>query len=159
MGKDLVKGGKSEVPMKWKQTLQILPETKNLQGHWRHWDSLWSVLVTNTLVFWVIHAHVYLACAPLCLILCHTVDCSPPDSSVHGIFQARILEWVAISYSTDLPDPGVKPMSPTLAGGFFTTEDTGDVPKHMDKVKKSHHTVKAVLGGLDPTTPRVTADC
>ena len=125
MGKDLVKGGKSEVPTKWKQTLQILPETKNLQGHWRHWDSLWSVLVTNTPVFWVIHAHVCLACAPLCLILCHTVDCNPPDSSVHGIFQARILEWVAISYSTDLPDPGVKPMSPTLAGGFFTTETPG----------------------------------
>ena len=30
---------------------------------------------------------------------CHTMDCSPPSSSVHGIFQARILEWVAISFS------------------------------------------------------------
>ena len=34
-----------------------------------------------------------------CLSLCDSVDCSPPGSSVHGIFQARILEWVAISFS------------------------------------------------------------
>ena len=34
----------------------------------------------------------------LCLTLCDPVDCRPPGSSVHGIFQARILEWVAISY-------------------------------------------------------------
>ena len=37
--------------------------------------------------------------AQLCLTLCSPMDCSPPGSSVHGIFQARILEWVAISYS------------------------------------------------------------
>ena len=35
----------------------------------------------------------------LCLTLCNPMDCSPPGSSVHGIFQARILEWVAISFS------------------------------------------------------------
>ena len=35
-----------------------------------------------------------------CLTLCDCMDCSPPGSSVRGIFQARILEWVAISYST-----------------------------------------------------------
>ena len=34
-----------------------------------------------------------------CLILCDSLDCSLPGSSVHGIFQARILEWVAISSS------------------------------------------------------------
>ena len=37
--------------------------------------------------------------AELCLILCKPMNCNPPDSSVHGIFQAKILEWVAISYS------------------------------------------------------------
>ena len=35
----------------------------------------------------------------LCLTLCNPTDCSPPASSVQGIFQARILEWVAVSYS------------------------------------------------------------
>ena len=34
-----------------------------------------------------------------CLTLCHSMDCSPPGSSVRGILQARILEWVAISFS------------------------------------------------------------
>ena len=37
--------------------------------------------------------------AQLCLTLCDTMDCSPPGSSVHGILQARILEWVAIPFS------------------------------------------------------------
>ena len=37
--------------------------------------------------------------AQLCPTLCNPVDCSPPCSSVHGIFQARVLEWVAISFS------------------------------------------------------------
>ena len=36
-------------------------------------------------------------CAQSCLTLCDPMDCSPPGSFVHGIFQARILEWVAIS--------------------------------------------------------------
>ena len=45
----------------------------------------------------------------------------------HGIFQARILECVAISFSRDLPDPGIEPMSPALAGGFFTTSTTWEV--------------------------------
>ena len=40
------------------------------------------------------------------------MDCSPPGSSVHGISQARRLDWVAISFSRDLPHPGFKPMSP-----------------------------------------------
>ena len=37
--------------------------------------------------------------AQSCPALCNPMDCSPPGSSVHGIFQARILEWVTISYS------------------------------------------------------------
>ena len=34
-----------------------------------------------------------------CPALCDPMDCSPPGSSIHGIFQARILEWVAVSFS------------------------------------------------------------
>ena len=37
--------------------------------------------------------------AQSCLTLCDPMNCSPPGSSVHEIFQARILEWVAISFS------------------------------------------------------------
>ena len=59
---------------------------------------------------------------------CDPMDCSLPGFSVHGILQARILEWVAITPSGDLPDPEIKPMSPAspaLGGGFFTTEPPG----------------------------------
>ena len=65
--------------------------------------------------------------AQLCLTLCGSTDCSLPGSSVRGIFQARILEWIAIPYSGDFPDPGTEPMSlasPALAGGFFTSSVT-----------------------------------
>ena len=37
--------------------------------------------------------------AQSCLTLSDTMECSPPGSSVHGIFQARVLEWVAIAFS------------------------------------------------------------
>ena len=47
---------------------------------------------------------------------------SLPGSPVYGILQARILEWVAISYSGNLPEPAIKPVSPALAGKFFITE-------------------------------------
>ena len=50
----------------------------------------------------------------LCLTLCDPMDCSPSGSSVHGILQARILEWLAVSFSGDLPDPGMAPGSPAL---------------------------------------------
>ena len=53
---------------------------------------------------------------------------SPPGSSLHGILQARVLEWVAVPSAGDLPGPGFEPMSltpPALAGGFFTTEPPG----------------------------------
>ena len=53
-----------------------------------------------------------------CLILCDPVDCSPPGSSVRGISQARILEWVAISFSRGSSQPR-EPTSPALAGRFF----------------------------------------
>jgi len=54
------------------------------------------------------------------------MDCSPPGCSVHEIFQTRILEWVAISFSRGLPDPRIKPVSPALAGRFFTIEQSGE---------------------------------
>ena len=52
--------------------------------------------------------------------LCDLMDCSPPGFSVHGIFQARILEWVALPSSRGSSLPGIEPasfMSPALAGG------------------------------------------
>ena len=56
------------------------------------------------------------------------MTCSPPGSFVHGILQTRILEWVVMPASGNLPNPGIEPtvlMSPALAGRFFTTELPG----------------------------------
>ena len=53
------------------------------------------------------------------LTLCNPIDCSPPGSSVYGILWARILEWIAIPFSMDLPDPGIKPGSSALQADFF----------------------------------------
>ena len=50
---------------------------------------------------------------------CDPMDCSLPGSSVHGILQERILDWVAISFSTG-SDPGIEPESPALTGSIFT---------------------------------------
>ena len=58
-------------------------------------------------------------------LFCDSMNRSPPGSSAHGIFQARILELVVISSPGELPDPGTKLFSPSFAGGFFTTEPTG----------------------------------
>ena len=52
--------------------------------------------------------------AQSCLTLCNPMDCSLSGSSIHGIFQGRVLEWIAISFSRDLPNPGIEPGSPAL---------------------------------------------
>ena len=51
---------------------------------------------------------------------------SLPGFSVHGIFQAKILEWVAISFSRDLSDLGIEPRSPTLQADSLPTELPGN---------------------------------
>ena len=74
-------------------------------------------------------------CVQSCSTLHDPVDCSLPSSSVHGISLARILEWVVISSSRNLPDPEIEPLSPTLAGGFFTTEAPGMPPELNDDLQ------------------------
>ena len=63
---------------------------------------------------------------PAVPIVCDPMDCSPQASSVHGILQARILEWVAMPFSRNKP---VTSTSPTLVGRVFTT-----VPPGRDEV-------------------------
>ena len=57
------------------------------------------------------------------------MDYSPPGSSVHGISQARILEWLAISFSRGSSWPGIKHESPALAGGYFLYDNILGCPK------------------------------
>ena len=69
---------------------------------------------------------------PLCVLvtqsyptLCNPIDCSPPGSSVHGILQARILEWVAIPFSTDLSSLGIELWSLVLQADSLLSELPG----------------------------------
>ena len=61
-----------------------------------------------------------------CLTLCNPMDYSPPGSSVHGILQARILEWVAVPSSRG-SDTGIEPASPALSMDFSPTELPGSL--------------------------------
>ena len=62
--------------------------------------------------------------AQSCLTLCDPVDCSPPGSSVHGILQARMLEWVAIPFSRASYRPRDQILVSHITGRFFTTGAT-----------------------------------
>ena len=53
------------------------------------------------------------------------VDCSPPGSSLMGILQARVLEWVAVPSSLSLPSPGIKPRSPALRADPLSSKPWG----------------------------------
>ena len=56
--------------------------------------------------------------------------CYPMDYIVHGILQARILEWVAFPFSGDLPNPGIEPRSPALQADSLPAEPQRKEPVH-----------------------------
>ena len=60
-----------------------------------------------------------------CMNLCNPIYHRPPNSSVHGILQARILEWVAMPSCRASSRRRAEPSSPALTGRFFTTEPQG----------------------------------
>ena len=60
-----------------------------------------------------------------CVILCNPTVCNQPGSSVHGILQARIVEWVVIP--GDFPNPGIKPGSPALQADSLLSEPSGSL--------------------------------
>ena len=63
--------------------------------------------------------------AQSCLTLCNPVDWSPPDSSVHGILQARILEWVAIPFFRRSSQPRHRTWVSCIAGYTLSPEPPG----------------------------------
>ena len=77
-----------------------------------------DIFIVKNLIFnvksiyiWYTHTHIYVCVCVVCLVthscltICTLVDCSPLGSSVHGIFQARLLEWAAIPFSTGFSRP------------------------------------------------------
>ena len=65
------------------------------------------------------------------------MDCNPPGSSVHGISQAKILEWIAIPFSSDLPDPEIKPGSPALQVDSLPSEPPEKLSKKISSKMRS----------------------
>ena len=82
-----------------------------------------------------------------CLTLCDPLDCSPTGSSLHAILQARILEWVAIPFSRNLPNPGIKLRPPTLQADSLPSE-----PQSAVKWVAQAHT------GIKLRSPTLQAD-
>ena len=63
------------------------------------------------------------------------MDCSPPGSSVHGILQGRILEWVAFPLPEDLPDPGMESESPASQVDSLLLNHQGSLHKFITNPK------------------------
>ena len=75
-------------------------------------------------IYMYIVQHIYVCVCVLvaqsCLILCNPMNCSLPGSSVHGILQARILQWVIVLFSRGSSWPKNRTQVSRIAGGFFT---------------------------------------
>ena len=79
-----------------------------------------------------------------CSTLSDPIDCGPPASSVHGILQARMLEWIPFPSPGDLSDPGIKPRSPALQADSLPSEPPG-------KPKNTGVGSLSLLQGIFPT--------
>ena len=79
------------------------------------------------------------------------MDCSAPGSSVHGILQAAILEWVAIPSPRELPDPGMELGSPALQADSLSSEPPGKpYPNRQACQGQRESKVKLLTGRLIP---------
>ena len=121
------------------------------------WDSeLWR-LITNLL------KELLMLVTQLCPALCHPMDCSPPGSCVHGILQARMLEWVAISFSRGSSWPRGWTQVSRIAGRLYWLSQQGaillketslipnpqlltGVPSHCFKAPRAFSAPHAALG-------------
>ena len=81
--------------------------------------------------------------AQSCLTLCDPMDCSLPGFSVHGIFQARILEWVAISFSRRSSGPRNWTRVSHIVGRHFTVWATREV-----QIKRKSHPIERSKGNF-----------
>ena len=100
------------------------------------------------------HWKVKLLVAQLCATLCDPKDCSPPGSPVHWILQARILEWVAISFSRGSCWPRDQTWVSRIAG---RAAPTGPPRNSLDRTSWSHRNMRwvivSLLGGRDSDPP------
>ena len=93
--------------------------------------------------------HVWVLVSQSSLTFFDPMDCSPPDSSVHGVFQARMLEWVAIPFSRASSWSRDWTQISCIAGGLFTVWATReahyDILLHVKKKKKKRQITKLMF--------------
>ena len=105
--------------------------TKELEALWVTTMLLSHASPSDISLFWM-YEKVKVLVAQSCPTLCNPMDYSLPGSSVHGMLQASILEWVAIPFSRGSSQPRERTqclMFSTLAGRFLTTGATWEAPK------------------------------
>ena len=103
----------------------------------------------------------------VCVCVCaharmHTLSHVVPGSSVHRIPQARILEWVAFSFflQRNLPNSGIKPENPALAGRFFTNCATWEAPEGARLfIKLMSAQAEALRGVIRTCNSSVSCEC
>ena len=89
------------------------------------------------------------------LTLCNLMDCGPPDSSVHGISQARIWNGLLFPSPGDLPDPGIKPKSPALQADSLPSEPTGPSQVVLVVKEPTCQCRRGKRRGFDPWVRRI----
>ena len=107
---------KSMRPTLYKLFFHLNSQHKTTQVRWKFRNIMWFPLVSNMCVYVAVLCFITQSCPTLC----DPIDCSSPEASVHGILQARTLEWVAIPFSRESSQPRGQTQISCIAGGFFT---------------------------------------
>ena len=94
-------------------------------------------------IVWRLFEKVKVLVTQSCPILCNLLDYSPPASSVHGILQARILEWVAIPFFRGSSWPRDWTWVSHVAGKFFTVWDTRKADKKLSNISITERTERS----------------
>ena len=116
--------GKAHLRMKqtWRRNRELRAKrVRYVMTPIKPWTEPYLQLVDSRILNYVLSCSV----AKSCPALCHPMDCSPPDSSVHVILQAIILEWVTSSFSKRSSWPRDWTHVFWIAGWLFTTEPPG----------------------------------
>ena len=108
-------------------SIRVFSNESTLHMRWpKYWSFSFSIIPSKEIPGLISLSH--FSSVQLCVTLWTAAH---PGSSVHGIAQARLLEWVAVPFSRGSCHPGIKSsslMSPALAGRFFTTSTTWEAP-------------------------------